>query len=292
MKLNSLIVFYIFVIIIIVKNMKKLIFILLLSSVVAPIFSQSTSPYKLNWKTDGSIAAYTTLSTATFLYINSKVKPLTSAQIAELDAQSINSFDRNTTKNYKPSVDKLSDYSVAGACFITAGLSGLTALQATNNNSDFYKQAGTLALMCAEVNMVNALTTNIVKSSVLRTRPYVYNSDVPLDDKSSIHARKSFFSSHTSVTAANSFFMAKVVSDYYPQTWASYSAWGVAAILPAAIGYMRVNAGRHFPTDVITGYVFGGACGILIPYLHKNKTESSQVSVGMGANMISFKVGF
>lgn len=256
--------------------------------------AQVQNPYSLSWKTDGSIAGYSVVSIGTFFIVNSKVNPLTPTQIADLDVNSINSFDRNTTKNYVPSIDKSSDFAVAGACVLSAGICGLVALDNSDSKQVFWNQATTLAVMCAEVNMVNSLTTNIIKSSVLRTRPYVYNSSVPMDDKTSIHARKSFFSSHTSVTASNSFFMAQVVSDYYPNTWMSYSAWGVAAALPAAIGYMRVKAGRHFPSDVISGYAFGTACGILIPYLHKKaiQNDNSQVSVGVAPQMVSLKVMF
>lgn len=247
--------------------------------------AQVQNPYSLSWKTDGAIAAYSAIGLGTFAIVNSHVTPLTSAQIAQLDAQKINRFDRNTTQNYKPNIDNISDYSAAGSCVISVGITGLLTMYATQDRQSFWDHASTLAVMCAETNMLTVLTTNIIKSSVLRTRPYVYNSSVPLDDKTTIHARKSFFSSHTAFTAANTFFMAQIVSDYYPHTWASYSAWGVAAALPAAIAYMRVDAGRHFPTDVIAGYVFGTACGLLVPYLHK--TKQSNVSVGMSPKLVS-----
>jgi membrane-associated phospholipid phosphatase len=32
---------------------------------------------------------------------------------------------------------------------------------------------------------------------------------------------------------------------------------------------LRVEAGKHFRTDVLTGAVVGSAVGLLIPYLHR-----------------------
>ena len=70
---------------------------------------------------------------------------------------------------------------------------------------------------------------------------------------------------------AFSFFGAKVFSDYSDNTTHKVLVWTGAIILPAVVGYLRVRAGRHFPTDVIAGYAIGGAIGYLVPFLHKMK---------------------
>ncbi len=36
------------------------------------------------------------------------------------------------------------------------------------------------------------------------------------------------------------------------------------------MGYLRMKAGVHYPTDVIAGYTPGAAIGLIIPVLHKN----------------------
>ena len=94
----------------------------------------------------------------------------------------------------------------------------------------------------------------------------MYNDDVSLSQKSGRDARMSFFSGHTSTVAAFSFFGAKVFSDYSDNTTHKALVWTGAVILPAVVGYLRVRAGRHFPTDVIAGYLVGGAIGYLVPY--------------------------
>jgi len=42
-----------------------------------------------------------------------------------------------------------------------------------------------------------------------------------------------------------------------------------AAAVPAAVGYFRMEAGKHFLTDVLLGYSIGATVGVLVPELHK-----------------------
>ena len=64
--------------------------------------------------------------------------------------------------------------------------------------------------------------------------------------------------------------MAKVISDYHPELgrkkWLVFAA---AIIPPAIVGWYRIRALKHFPTDVLLGYLVGAAVGILVPELHK-----------------------
>jgi len=61
--------------------------------------------------------------------------------------------------------------------------------------------------------------------------------------------------------------------------------WGAAITIPAVMGYFRVAAGKHFPTDVMAGYLVGGAVGFLVPHLHrKKKVEDPKVGLNIGFN--------
>ena len=105
-----------------------------------------------------------------------------------------------------------------------------------------------------------------------RIRPYVYHPEIPMWRKTGGGTQTSFYSGHTSSSAAACFFVAKVFSDYHPE-WGNkkYLLFGAAAIPPIFIAYHRVKAMEHFPTDVITGFIVGTTAGILVPHLHKNK---------------------
>ena len=97
--------------------------------------------------------------------------------------------------------------------------------------------------------------------------------------------RRSFLSGHTSNTAAMTFFFAKVFTDTHPDVKNKAIVWSVAAAIPAAIGYLRFEAGRHFPTDVLAGYALGAAIGYLVPALHLSDKVDLRPMGGLGFNL-------
>ena len=139
--------------------------------------------------------------------------------------------------------------------------------------------------------------TFIAKNIANRNRPFLYNPEVPLEDKISSSANRSFFSGHTSHTAAFTFMMAKIFHDYHPNSKQGMKIiiWSFSAALPAVTGFLRVKAGKHFPTDVITGYAVGAFTGWLIPHLHKKnvmRTKDHEIHLGVVGNGISFRLNF
>ena len=96
--------------------------------------------------------------------------------------------------------------------------------------------------------------------------------------------RRSLFSGHTNSAAASMFFMAKVYCDYNPQIqgWDKIGIYSLASIPVLVMGYVRIIALQHFPTDVIIGGVVGGLCGILVPEIHK--IDSKSFSMGVYSN--------
>ncbi len=163
-------------------------------------------------------------------------------------------------------------------------------------NSDFALTWGTLApavLIAADSRMrkdwldiaivyieTQTLTSNFYAWSFLgptfieRNRPVTYFADVPLDERLWGGNRNSFYSGHVSVTAVTTFFMAQSYLDYHPEKrhlrWLYY---GLATAPPALIAYKRVQALKHFPSDVTVGLLVGIAGGTLIPKLHHRKKE-------------------
>jgi len=59
-------------------------------------------------------------------------------------------------------------------------------------------------------------------------------------------------------------------SDLHPELGnKKYWLFAAAVVPPAVVSYYRVEAGKHFYTDVILGTAMGAAAGILIPHFHK-----------------------
>jgi membrane-associated phospholipid phosphatase len=198
------------------------------------------------------------------------------------DKNSINSFDRKSVMNWSPSIGKTSDY-------VLFGITALPVLFLSEHHTE--KDIKSLAIMYLEVFTINYGITDITKNLTNRARPFVYNTDLDMSTRTSSISRQSFFSGHTSQTAAATFFFAKVISDYHPNLKPGLKTgiWFFAAAVPAVNGYLRVKAGDHFPTDVIAGYVVGAATGWLIPHLHQRKKFKDKNNVDVG--FIPYKDG-
>lgn len=225
-------------------------------------FTQSKFPYQINLKKEGIILGVGVGLEVLELSLRKQVKPLSLIEIQSLDRKSIRfRFDRNATNNWSPKADRISDillYSAMAAPLL------LSISPATRQ----WKNASTLATMGLETFLMTYSMTQLVKNTSTRTRPFVYNPEVPLVVKLDKDARKSFFSGHTSVSAAMCFFTAQVYADLYPQSRYKYLVWSAAATLPVAVGLYRNKAGKHFPTDIAVGYLSGLLSGVLIPKLH------------------------
>jgi len=109
-------------------------------------------------------------------------------------------------------------------------------------------------------------------------RPVTYYTSLPMAARTTGNNRNSAYSGHTASVAFTSFFVAKVYCDYNPD--ASKLLWYTAALIPPlAMGYIRVRALAHLPSDVMTGLTVGAVVGILLPQLHKFNCKG--VTLGM-----------
>jgi membrane-associated phospholipid phosphatase len=84
-------------------------------------------------------------------------------------------------------------------------------------------------------------------------------------------SENSFYSGHVQIVGASTFFAAKAYADYYPDSKYKWVFYGVAALSTCTTGYLRMDAGVHFPSDVLLGMGMGTAIGILVPQFHKHK---------------------
>jgi len=234
------------------------------------------SPYSLSLKKEipyVSLAIGLNLSGA---YFASQLNNLSPYQISVLNANSVNSFDRFATRNFSTTFARASN-----GLEIATQLAPVLFLGGKNSRRHF----GQILAMYVEASFINTGFTIVTKMTARRTRPFVYNPSVPIEDKLGRTARASFISGHTSTAAVGSFFTAKIFSDFYPDSPWKPVVWGSAALIPAVMGYFRVAAGKHYPTDVIAGYLVGGTIGFLVPHFHKkDRNTKGKLSVRMGIN--------
>jgi membrane-associated phospholipid phosphatase len=109
-------------------------------------------------------------------------------------------------------------------------------------------------------------------------RPITYYTSLPMAERTTGNNRNSAYSGHTASVAYTAFFVAKVYCDYHPD--ASKLFWYTLALIPPlAMGYIRVRALAHMPSDCITGLSVGALVGIVLPQLHKFNCKG--ITLGM-----------
>lgn len=222
--------------------------------------SDFKSPYRLSWAVDVPIITAGVGMGVTYLILDSQTPLLTENYINSLNRNDVWALDRATTYNWSKPVARVSD-----AFLYTSFAVPFVLLADRNVRKDYLK----IGLMYAETIALTGALTSLTKNILKRPRPFVYNESVDLHYKQEKDAQYAFFSGHTSVTAAMCFMTAKVFQDYNKGSKAIPWVWAAAATFPAITGVLRQQAGKHFWTDVVTGYLVGAAIGFLIPELHR-----------------------
>jgi membrane-associated phospholipid phosphatase len=243
------------------------------------VFAQS--PYELETRQEIALLG-TGLALELFgLYLNSIMPVLTPEQIENLSPENVNPFDRGTSANWSPKADKASDYLLNASRVwpVTLFLSGKI-------RGDTFK----ILALYVETVLCMAGPTLTTKGAVRRIRPFVYNNDLPLDQKTTKFARRSFYSGHTVEAFSSVVFTARVLSDYYPKSDYKNLVWGAALLHAGIVGYLRHAAGKHFPTDIITGAIVGSFVGYIIPEIHKKEAKAAGEPIPDFALSFSFQL--
>ena len=231
------------------------------------------TPYDLSFKQELPflVVGATLITSGYLIYLLNKTEPFSETELNTLNSNQVNIFDRSAINHWSPGAAKLSN-------FVRSGVTLLPAFFISNHHTR--QDIRALSVMAVEVFTTTFGITLLTKNLTNRTRPLVYNPEVPLSERTNERSRFSFFSGHTSHTAAASFFFAKVMADYHPNMKIGFKTgiWVISAAIPAVAAYLRVKAGKHFPTDVMTGYVVGALTGYLIPHFHKQKKGTQHFS--------------
>jgi len=249
-------------------------------------FSQSTNsePFELSPGKEAAIIGVGAAVGITALLIISNNDKLMEEGMKSISPEQVWEFDRIAIGPYREDV-------LGDALVYSSFLLPLTFLANDDAKEDF----GTLSLMYGEVVLLNAGINGLFKGLTTRNRPFLYDENSPTEEKYKVDARHSFYSGHTSFAASNSFFTARVFSEYLTDNTAQVFIWSAAALIPAVTGFSRVNTHNHFPTDVIVGYIVGAAIGYLIPELHKYENtndESAAPAQFIHKPMLGFQISF
>ncbi|HUT76421.1 MAG TPA: phosphatase PAP2 family protein [Polyangia bacterium] len=222
-------------------------------------------PYELHVVWDSLLGATAVLGLTGTTIAEEYAGEVGAAEVRGLDAGDVNALDRAAIGNWSPGAARASDVTEVVAAALPAIL--VIEIAATPN----WRRAGIVAVMLTEATVLNLTLTSVVKVAAGRYRPYLYDSDLPMETRlgNPGDAGRSFYSGHTSVSFCGAVFFATVFADLHPRSAWRHAVWPLSLGLAAATGALRVAAGKHFPTDVLVGAAAGGLVGWAVPALHR-----------------------
>lgn len=223
----------------------------------------SDEVYRLKPASDIPITA---IGTGWSLYAFSKIysKDKSSVdKILSLDKSNIPSFDRHGAGVYHPKADNVGDM-----LFYSSMPLPIILMLDKEIRHDGLK----IALLYLESMSVTGLlyTGSVYLND--RYRPYAYNPDVPMDKRTRGGAKNSFFAGHVALVGTSTFFIAKVLNDYHPDSKVKWLPFTLAGIATGTTAVMRYQGGQHFLSDIVIGTVVGVLSGVLVPHVHKNRS--------------------
>jgi membrane-associated phospholipid phosphatase len=251
--------------------------------------AQSSFPYALS-KKDFLLAPVSAAAFISSELLDKRKFNLTISEVQELNRQSIHSFDRSATYNWSKSAERFSDIPEQALRYMPV----LYAIPILKNKN--WNNGVTLGVMYGEVVLLSAGVTGITKSLTKRIRPYLYNTSLTAEERFAMQgkdaptASTAFFSGHTTTAFAGAVFLSKTFTDIYGKTTWSKVIWVSSLSLATATAIARVEAGVHFPTDVLMGAVVGSAIGYFIPVLHKETDEKFSFMVSPGQLYLCYKL--
>ena len=230
---------------------------------VLGLHAMAQVPYRISLRTDAPVYGASLAMLGTNAYLGSRLLGFTESELNALTPPALPAWEALALNRWDEGAAKRSDV----VLFAAFGAAGMVALAHTPKNA-FVRDGLVLGSLWFQTNLSTLMLTDLAKNSLRRNRPLVYNSQAPLIDRMESDARKSFFSGHASMTACNTFFAAKIWTDMHPNSKLKPWVWTAAAAVPAYAALQRVQAGKHYPSDVIVGLAVGAAMGYLIPQIH------------------------
>jgi membrane-associated phospholipid phosphatase len=245
--------------------------------------SKDVQTYKLR---PGADIPVTAIGTGWSLYAFTKIysKDKSSEEdILSLDVNDIPRFDRHGASVYHPEADDLGNLLFYGAM-------PLPILLMFDNK--VRKDGFKIAFLYLESMAVTGFFYTGSVYLADRYRPYAYNPEAPMSERTRGGAKNSFFAGHVALVGTSTFFIAKVINDYHPDSKVKWLPFTLASLATATTGCMRYLGGQHFLSDILIGTTLGTLSGILIPHIHKNKTAEDRFNFTAGYWGTTPQLGF
>ena len=233
--------------------------------------------YDINWNKQWKYIGIELGLNAISFGIYSITEPTDFEEWQSLDRTKIPSFDRISLSQSSAKAGTISDY-IANGSFVFP-----VAMYLAKINDSAWRKS---SIMYFDALALTGALVNISKYSFRRPRPYVYNLQLQEGDILSRSDRAAMISGHTTLTSTNSFFAAALFHRAYPNSKAVPFVYSAAAIVPMITAWKRVEAGKHFPSDVVAGYLVG--MGISWAVIQVHKRDDLELQMGTSGAGLTF----
>ena len=238
------------------RRMVRTVLVLLALTLVAPRSALADDPSSIEthaWP-DAAITVGAALAAIAFTRI-----PVNSERLWQREA--FGGLDRSARDNYSAKASALSDLLLVTS--LTAPM--FTEVGGIDEDSDSH------FLVYGEALAATLVLNAGAKYVVQRPRPYAYSRDARVAAwarEQGKDSRLSFYSGHAALAFTGATTGGYLFATNSDNTNARTAMWASGAVLASATAIMRVRAGKHYYSDVLTGAVLGVAVGYVVPRLH------------------------
>jgi len=129
------------------------------------------------------------------------------------------------------------------------------------------RSAWTDVLVVGESVLMTVAVQAPASYAVGRPRPRLYGDSAPLSEREGANAGRSFFSGHVANCVAATIATTRALRRL-GRAGLAWTTLAVGLAGSALVGVARVEAGSHFPSDVLIGFAVGTSIGMAVPALH------------------------
>ena len=256
----------------------------LLFILIFPLTYFAQSNYELESVRETALLSSGVSASTLAIYLLSKVEPPTQDEIQNLSRNDVNSFDRFATNSWSPTISDISD-----ALLITETISPLLLLTSQKIRNDYKNYL----VMNIELYLLYYGSVHITKALSGRFRPYMYNNEVPLEEKMKYESKLSFFSGHSTFSFASAVFISSIYTKNFPDSKWKTLVWGSSLLFATITASFRVISGMHFFSDVLIGAAVGSLIGYFVPLIHETNEKQSGGELNFSnRNIVRFVILF
>ncbi len=241
--------------------------------------TENSSPFAVDYYVDLGIAAGAVGLAVTGIVLDNGVDGWDKKE--RFDKDDINAFDKLWYNEYRPAVDDLGTAAVI--VNVLALPVGIYTTEAVFQNLPTMELL-TVGAMLGESYLLGYGIRNIIKTSVRRTRPYMYTDKWDWNSVKDGDYTLSFPSGHTTDAFMGATFLSYTFWKYYPDSKFRIPVIATSYAIAATTGFLRVASGNHFLTDVMAGAALGSAVGFLVPFVHEKIAKVKY----KGQNVLAF----